>query len=990
MLKLQYQLLFFMKLKKVLSLLFIIGFVNLVAAQDKAAQKWVKKQFRSLSMNEKIAQLMVLRAHSNWDNTKIDSLALLIKKYNVGGLCFFQGGPIRQAIQTNNYQSIAKTPLLITIDAEWGIGMRLDSVEMFPRQLSLGAMPSNQLVYQMGAAIAEQCKRLGIQVDYAPDVDINNNPQNPVINDRSFGQDKNRVANYALAYMKGLQDNGVMATAKHFPGHGDVSVDSHLDIPVIKKSRTELDSLELSSFRAMIQAGIGSIMVAHLSVPAIDSGDKRPTSLSSKAINDLLKKELGFKGIVVTDALDMKAISNYYPEGEANVQAILAGNDMLCLPGDIGQSINKVRQAIKEHRLSKKDINDRVKKILFAKYQYGLSKLKPIDTTNLTNDLNSAVGTLKKQMAVQSLTIANNTISGNVFVNPNNPTIKKKIAYIALNTLQSNKLTKAMLTNYKVTVFYVDGKDQSILQGLSKRIEGYDQVIVGLHGYNRKPANNFEIPSSLIKFLNEKGHENWIHLIMGNPYAVANFPGIKNILFAYEDNGFSQEAVYDWLEGKAAALGTLPVSVNDQLPVGTGLSIQPSTSAVKKKIDQATILTQEQPVTGINLQKLQSIDSIVYDAIQRKAIPSCQVLVAKNNKIVYNKSFGNIAGPSSPVVTNNTLYDLASVTKVSATTVSIMKLVEEGKVNIDKTIGDYLPWVVGNEKAAITLRDLLLHQAGLYPYIKFYESLLSADGKYKTGMITSIPDATHSKMITPSKFLLNSWMDTIQQKILNSPVTKPGNYVYSDNDFIFLGLIVEKVTGMNLNEYASQQFYIPLNMTSTGFLPLQKTSLENIAATEVDAYFRNELIQGSVHDEGASTMGGIAGHAGLFSNATDLATLYLMLLNNGSWQGKQYLQPNTISQFTAYNTNNSRRGLGFDKPEKDNIHSKDPYPSLSASPSTFGHTGFTGTCVWADPEHQLLYIFLSNRVYPTRDNKVFSTLNLRPKIQEAIYSALLN
>lgn len=941
-------------------------------AQTRAEKKWVKHQFKSLSLDEKIAQLMVLRAHSNWDAKKIDSLAELIKQYNIGGLCFFQGGPIRQAIQTNNYQRIAKTPLLITIDAEWGLGMRLDSVDMFPRQLSLGAMPNKQLVYEMGAAIAAQCKRLGIQVNYAPDIDINNNPANPVINDRSFGQNKKTVIDYGIAYMKGLQDNGIMATAKHFPGHGDVSVDSHKDIPVVNKTRAELDSLELAPFKALINAGIESVMVAHLSVPAIDNADKRPTSLSAKAVNGVLKNELGFKGISVTDALDMKAISNYYPEGEANVQAILAGNDMLCLPGDIGQSIKKVKEAISEERLTVKDIDTRVKKVLSAKYRYGLSQVKLIDTNNIIADLNQSVVSLKTAMAKQSLT----------YVNANQRTIikkGKKIAYLVLNSNKANAISNALSIGYEASVYFSNGSDSNALKNIEQQLTSYDQVIVGLHNYNRRPANHFEIPSNIIQFLKRPGHENWTHIILGNPYAVAEFPNIHNILFAYEDNAQTQNAVLQWLEGAIEAVGVLPVTVTDQFTYGTGHSL-PSTTKTA---------IQQQAVTGIQIEKLAAIDSLVADAIQKKAIPGCQVLVAKNNQIVFNKSYGTIAGEGTAAVTNQTYYDLASVTKVSATTVSIMKLVEEGKVDIDKTIGDYLPWVKGNAKASITLRDLLLHQAGLYPYIKFYERLLNADGSLNSQLVTNSPDATHQQMISPNKFLANYWIDTIQQQILRSPVTASGKYIYSDNDFIFLGNIVEKVTGMNLHEYATKVFYQPLAMSSTGFLPLQRTSLNNIAATELDNYFRKELVQGTVHDEGASTMGGIAGHAGLFSNATDLAKLYLMLLNNGSYEGKQYLQPATIQTYTSYNSAISRRGLGFDKPEKDNKNLKEPYPSKSVSPSTFGHTGFTGTCVWADPEHQLLYIFLSNRVFPTRDNKAFSSLNLRPNIQEVIYSALL-
>ncbi|MEN9702303.1 MAG: hypothetical protein RIR55_1645 [Bacteroidota bacterium] len=940
--------------KAVLLLLVCCLVVFQINAQTKAEKRWVKKQFNALSLDEKIAQLMVLRAHSNWDDKKIDTLSQLIKKYNIGGLCFFQGGPVREALQTNYYQSIAKTPLLIAMDAEWGVGMRLDSVEMFPRQLSLGAIASDKLVYEMGAAVAAQCKRMGIHINYAPDVDINNNPYNPVINDRSFGQNKDRVIQHGIAYMKGLQDNGIMATAKHFPGHGDVSVDSHLDIPIINKSRAALDSLELAPFRALINAGIGSVMVAHLSVPAIDTTPKYATSLSPKAINELLKKELGFKGLSVTDAMDMQAISNYFPRGEANVRALLAGNDMLCLPGDIGQSIEKIKEAIQEGRLTEEDINLRVKKVLSAKYKYGLNEKQFIDTTNIVTDLNQSVGIIKSQMAAQSLTYANASSLPNL--NKEIPT-----AYIALNTAAPTYLTKSLESNYGVKIFLINPKDSTALDHIKDSLKNYQQVFVGLHNYSRRPANHFQIPGFILQFLKQDQPKSWIHLILGNPYAVGDFNNISNILFAYEDNDYVQKAVLNWLQGNSKATGQLPVTVAENLPFGTA---------------------------SLKVQQLNAIDSIVYDAIKKKAIPGCQVLVAKNNKIVFNKAYGTTAGEGSSPVTLDTYYDLASMTKTSATTVSIMKLVEDGKVDINKSIGDYLPWVRGSNKANIKLKDLLLHQAGLTPFIKFYESILQKDGSFIPNVVSNKKDNNHNYFISPNKWLIDSWQDTIQNQILRSPVKEPGKYVYSDNDFIFLGKVVEQVTGMSLNEYTQNAFYKPMGMESTGFLPLEKTNVDNIAATEVDDYFRHELIRGSVHDEGASTFGGIAGHAGLFSNASDLAMLYLMLLNNGSWEGKKYLQQTTIQNFTAYNSPISSRGLGFDKPDKQNASSKNPYPSASASPETFGHTGFTGTCVWADPTNGILYIFLSNRVYPTRDNKAFSSLSLRPKIQEAIYAAL--
>ena len=555
--------------KIVLSSLLFVGIFTTIQAQKMSEKKWVRKQFSALNLNEKIGQLMVIRAHSNWSQNKIDSISALIQQYNVGGLCFFQGGPIRQAMQTNAYQSVAKTPLFIAIDAEWGIGMRLDSVESFPRQLSMGAFASSDLVYQMGAAIADQCKRLGIQINYGPVIDINNNPSNPVINDRSFGQSKSKVIQQGVAYMKGMQDNGIMATAKHFPGHGDVNVDSHFDLPVINKSRAALDTLELEPFKALINAGIESIMVAHLSVPAIDDRPKYATSISPKAVNGLLKKELGFKGISVTDAMDMKAIANYFPQGEANVQALLAGNDMLCLPGEVGQSIDKVREAVKERRIKRSEINTRVKKILAAKYKYGLDVSKQIDTTNIIADLNQSVGTINAAMAQQSLTFLRAT---------NSPILNNKTAYLAFNAKSATSFTTSIASAYGVKVFYTSGKDATELALINDSLKAYNQVLVGLHGYSRRPANHFEIPAATLQFLNEKGHEDWIHLIFGNPYAVGDFNTINNILFAFEDTKHSHAAVQKWLEGKLQAGGTLPVTISPELQYGMS-----SEAALKKK-----------------------------------------------------------------------------------------------------------------------------------------------------------------------------------------------------------------------------------------------------------------------------------------------------------------------------------------------------------------------------------------------------------------------
>src|ERR1051326_7860093 len=347
---------------------------------------WVDSVFKSLNNEEKIAQLIVIRALPN--DTGIVKSAELISKFNVGALCFFQGGPIRQAMNTNYYESIAKTPLLITTDAEWGLGMRLDSVNKFPYQLTLGALNDPALVYEMGRAVGQQCKRIGVQVNYAPVVDINNNPDNPVIGYRSFGEDPNKVMQLGIAYMKGMQDVGIMACAKHFPGHGDVDVDSHLDLPVIRKTMAQLDTMELKPFKALFNAGVGSVMIAHLYIPAIDSAANKATSLSKNNVTNLLRNELGYNGLTFTDALEMKGVAKYWPGGEAAVQALIAGNDMLCLPESVPDAIAAVEKAINEKRLNWDDIKVKVWKVLLAKYNLGLNQWKPIDTTNLVNDLN--------------------------------------------------------------------------------------------------------------------------------------------------------------------------------------------------------------------------------------------------------------------------------------------------------------------------------------------------------------------------------------------------------------------------------------------------------------------------------------------------------------------------------------------------------------------------------------------------------------------------
>ncbi len=981
-----------------LSLLFICC-STLAIAQDfyvetPAAKRWVKKQFRKLNKNQRIAQLMIIRAHSNLGADHVISVKELITKYNVGGLCFFQGGPVRQAVLTNEYQQLAKTPLMICIDGEWGLGMRLDSVINFPRQLMMGAVNNKQTIYDFGKAVGLQCKRMGIHVNYAPDVDVNNNPLNPVINDRSFGENKYKVATFGTAYMQGMQDVGVMATAKHFPGHGDVSVDSHYDLPIITKTKEQLDSLELFPFRALIKAGVGSVMIAHLYIPAIDTTANLATTLSKRNVTDLLRNELGYQGLSFTDALEMKGVTKFFPAGEAAVQALIAGNDLLCLPGDVEGSITKVRAAIKAGKLNWDDINTRVKKVLLAKYHLGLNSVQPIDTTNLVSDLNNHTNAIRAVLSKEAITLLQKANPASFPLNP-----QKKIAYVAIGSAGESIIANTLKKELGATIFYFASKaklgkqlmDDKTTSSFSDATDStgaanfisyiqnnnFDQLVIGVHNYSRRPANNYGLSSQIVHVIQALQSPNTTTLFFGNPYAISNAANAQNLLACYEDDDLTQLAAADILLGKAEAKGTLPVTVTPNLPFGKSVSYH----AYFPEVVPESV--------GMNSSALANIDAIAKDAIDKGAMPGCVVLVARKGKIVYNKAFGNTNFDKKEATTTNMIFDLASVTKISATTVSVMKLYEEGKLDLQKTLGDYLAWTKGTDKAGLKIKDILLHQAGLNPFIPFYREVIdTVSGKPLPAYFSTTSANNFSIRVAENLYLRNDWTDTLYKRILQSKLTPPGKYVYSDNDFIFLGKVVEALSGKTLDQYAADNFYKPLNMTTTGFKPLNRFMVEDIVPTEEEKHFRGQLIRGDVHDEGAALFGGVAGHAGLFSNAYDLAQLYQMLLNRGTMNGKQYLKKETINLFTGYNSDISRRGLGFDKPEKDNATRKDPYPSKSVSANTFGHTGFTGTCVWVDPDKELIYIFLSNRVTPTRNNNKISQLSVRPNIQEAIYKAL--
>jgi beta-N-acetylhexosaminidase len=961
-----------------------------------SADAWVDSVFRTLTPDEKIAQLMVIRLSGVDPVTHravfFDSIAEeAARKYNVGGICTFQGDPVAQAGRINRLQGMAKTPILFCIDAENGLGMRMDSVQGLPRQMMLGATSDTALIYRYGRLVGRQCKRIGIQVNYAPVVDINNNPDNPVINDRSFGEDRQRVAEYGIQYMRGLQDAGVMACAKHFPGHGDVAVDSHLDLPVINKDRRQLDSLELYPFRQLFKAGVASVMIAHLYIPAIDKTPNRATSLSYENVTRLLRKQLHYQGISFTDALEMKGVTKYYPDGDAAVQSLIAGNDMLCLPGDVALSLEKIKIAIREKKLRWKDIDARVKRVLAAKYAYGLAGWQPVNIAHLTADLNEGVSEMRREVAENALTLLLNQDSaifpllptpiGPEAITAHHPVKKKRIAYIGMGLTVENAFSRRMREDYDADVYLFDynldsSKSAAALGLLSNR---YDALVIGLHNYARYPARNFLIsdPAAWLLGKLQEG-ERCITMVFGNPYAIRNSCQSKVLVACYEDDSTTQQSAADLLNGKFTARGHLPVTVCPQFRAGAGIMGPYRALPIA---DPSTV--------GMDPMQLNKIDAICEEAIARQAAPGCVVLVARGGKVAYEKAFGYMTYDRKEPVYTETLYDMASCTKICATTMAAMKLYDEGRLDLQKTLGDYLPWVRGSDKAPLTIRDILLHQAGLVPDVVFYKEVVdsSKDENPIPGVFTTQPDSLHGVRVAENLYLRNDWRDTMNLRVVQS-VLGPKKYVYSDNDFIYMGEVVEAITGMTLDEYVEKTFYDPLGMSSTGFLPRERFPVGRIAPTALEPVFRHQLLRGDVHDPGSAMFGGVAGHAGLFSDAYDLAILEQMLLEGGDFNGRTYMKKSTIEYFTAYHSDISRRGLGFDKPEKNNVQLKQPYPCLSASPETFGHTGFTGTCVWVDPKYDLIFIFLSNRVNPLENNPRLSGLNIRGRIQETVYQAM--
>lgn len=950
------------------------------AATLSGEEQWVDSVFNEMNPAERLGQLFMIRAHSDKGASHIAQVENLIRKYHVGGLCFFQGTPEKQVALSNRYQQLTQhVPLMIGIDAEWGLGMRMKkSTISFPRQMMLGAIQDNHLIYEMGVEIARQLRRVGVNVNFAPVADINNNADNPVINFRSFGEDRYNVSVKSYMYMKGMQDNGVMACAKHFPGHGDTGVDSHYDLPVIPHDMERLDSLELYPFKVLAQHGIGSFMVAHLNVPVLDDRGNRPTTLSQKTITGLLKEDIGFDGLVFTDGLDMQAVRKHFDTGQVEAEALVAGNDILLLPLELGATVRTINQYLEDGKLSQAQLDESVRKVLRAKYRMGIKKVELLEEKGVRAELNTnEAKKIKEKLVQNALTLVRNK-AGMI---PFQELDALNMASLSIGASAKTSFQNRLNSYKKMTSLYT-GKEISSYQKerLLSQLKEKDLVIISLHNMSSRASKNYGITKSTRDFIAALQQETKVVLtVFGSPYSLKYFDDIDWLLEAYNEDGMTQGLAAQSLFGVFALKGRLPVTASDKSKFNTGV--------FTKKNYRIGYAPPES--VGLNPDSLAKIDQLVRKAINSRATPGAVVLVAKEGKIVYEKAFGYHTYSKRKPVDVTDVYDLASMTKILATTLSLMKLQDEGKVDIEQPLSNYLPILKSSNKADIKIKDMMAHIAGLKGWIPFYEQTVSRSRrnprplskfyKYKA-------DDTYNVPVTENLFLRSDFTDSIWQQIIHSDVRTDNRYVYSDLGFYLLSQLVEKVTGKSIDAYVRQTFYQPLGLGTATYNPWKRFPIEDIVPTEQDKYFRRQKVHGYVHDMGAAMLGGVSGHAGLFANARDVSVLMQLLLQEGFYGGQQYIKPETIKAFTTRHPRSNRRGIGFDMKQLN----PDLTPNMAdlASEQTFGHTGFTGTCTWADPAHDIVFVFLSNRTYPSMRNYKLVRDDYRENIQNIIYQAI--
>lgn len=964
---------------------FILGAVALIGislgAQDNKAKEgvfyrdegqkhWVDSTYQSMSLDQKVGQLFVVAAYSNKDAGHENFINFLVKEEHIGGLIFMQDNAVKQIALTNRYQKSAKVPLLMAMDAEWDLSMRLKNTNKFPWAMTMGALPNDELVYQVGKKIAEHAKRMGVHMNYGPVVDVNTNPKNPIIGNRSFGSDIENVAHKGIAYMRGMQDQYVLASAKHFPGHGDTDTDSHKALPTVSHTKERLDKIDLYPFRKLIEAGVGSIMVAHLNVPSLEPDPRYPSSLSKRIVTGLLKEELGFKGLIITDALNMKGVTQAFGPGEVDLRAFVAGNDILLFSQAVKIGKAKIKSALASGRISKGRLEESVKKILNAKYFVGLDEVVELSALHLYQDLNDEGSkALTQKIFEEAITVVKNENK----ILPIKDLRGKRFAYVPLEGASHD-------TFYTYLKKYV-AIDKVHLTSLTElyKLNGYDYVIIGLHKSNSSPYKSYKVSvksKEIMKKIGEK--HSTIVTLFASPYGLKGLPvyAIEGLVLAYQNSLEAQKAVPQLIFGAIEAKGHLPVDVDGSYKAAYGISTQ-----------NLRRLGYTHPENvGVDSDKLLEIEQMAQYAMELNATPGMQILVAKNGKVFYDKSFGYQSNERLKKVDWEDIYDIASITKIVASLPLVMQSVEKGDFTLNNTLGDILPETRGTNKQNVVLKDLLTHQAKLYPWLPFYkETMDMSTHEYYYGIYSASQSEQYPVQVAHNLFIRKGFEEQMYQMIYDKEQLPYKRYKYSDLGYYLLKRYFERKENSSLDKIVSEKIFEPLGAYTMGYKPLDRFPKERIIPTENDHLFRKQILRGYVHDQGAAMMGGIGGHAGVFSNSNDLAKVMQMYLNGGEYGGTRFVEESILKEFSSYQFKqlNNRRGIGFDK------QLEDLGPTCGCvSSASFGHTGFTGTMAWVDPEEDLVYVFLSNRINPSAENRTLIKKDIREKIQKIVYEAI--
>ena len=927
---------------------------------------WAEKTLSQLSLREKIGQMMVYRMTMRLENVsseKWKEINSLIASVGIGTIHLWYGDVGSSIALMHKMQTLSKIPILFDADIEYGLNQRFPSGTDLPPLMAIAATSDIENAYQVGKIIAKEARAVGVHWNLSPVVDVNNNPLNPIINTRSFGEEPKKVSEFGISLMKGLQDYGMLATAKHFPGHGDTETDSHSSLAMIPSDSSRLWSVEISPFQAMSDAGVDAIMVAHVHAPDYQPEADKPSSMSPFWIQSILREKIGFKGVVITDAMSMGGISKNYSDAFALIETIKAGSDVIIQNYNLKGSVDTIENAVNDGEISIYRINESVLKILKMKEKVGLHKSTKISLDRFYNSYSKKEHKLiAKQIAQEAITCVK--YDTNIFpFSPNNPDILYAIdIYDSGYNHEMSTVTKGLKkSGLKIKPLQIDESDSKIvLNAMLDEIPENALVLVNAFANPKASKDRIFLPENESEFLRTLMNktDRIVLASLGTPYLIQEFPGIPVYLCAYKNNSVMQSALVNALLGKNKISGKLPVSIPGVAKFGDGLVVEKQEIQIQKNgnLPGPKIIQVMPGEIGISNKKL---NQLLEESVKNKAWPGGVLLAAKDGKIFAKEAFGFHTYDKKRETRTSDIFDLASITKVISTTSAIMKLVENEKLNLDDPVVKYLPDFKGkqikyfDQKSKITIRNLMTHTAGLAPFKQFYLMESSKEGRLDS--------------------LYNS-----------EPETKIGEkVVYSDIGLIMLGKLVENVSGVSLDKYVDSLIFQPMGMISTFYNP-PKEKLHRIVPTEISDQYRIGLIHGEVHDENAHSIGGVAGHAGLFSTARDLARFSQMMLNKGIYGWTRIFKTETVDLFTqrANVVDGSSRCLGWDSPDGE------ASGGVYLSDSSFGHNGFTGTSLWIDPENQIIVILLTNAVHPNRSWKKPKYFDWRQRIHSAVYETL--